>query len=72
LLTVLQFIEGEGSLNFKILKALCLSQFSKSEKSFKRNVNDKILLLIRSRFDNNLVGDDIDAAYHIKRVYLKT
>jgi len=69
LLLVARNIRGKGSLNFRILKALCLSQFSKDEKSFIEDVNDEIILIIRARFDNTLVGKDIDAAYHIKSVF---
>jgi len=37
------FIKGDGSLNFKILKVLCLTQFSKDEKSFIKDANEVIL-----------------------------
>jgi len=68
LLTVTKYIEGEGSLNFKILKALCLSRFSKDEKSFIPDSNFKILGIIRGRFDS-IPSFDIDASKHIKSVF---
>jgi len=51
LLTAAKFIKIEGSLDFKILFTLCLSQFNKKQTDFKKDAIKEIIDEINTRFN---------------------
>jgi len=70
LLTVAQEFNrsGSGSSNFKILKALCYSQFNEDFTDFKENVNKYILFIIRERL-NILVNEDEKLGSYYRQIF---
>jgi len=70
LLHTANFIDVEGSQNFKILYALYKSQVEPSEISFKKRARSEIIGNMLGRF-NSLVNDDIYRAEHMKSIFFK-
>jgi len=68
LLTAAKFIKKQGSLNLKILYALCLSQFNEEQTDFKNNASKEIILEMNSRF-YSLTKEEMDDAYLIEKTY---
>ncbi|ORX80527.1 hypothetical protein BCR32DRAFT_327684 [Anaeromyces robustus] len=68
LLHAASFIDGNGSLNFKILYALFKSQVEIDETSFKKTARSEIIGNMLGRF-NSLVNEDIIEAEHMKSVF---
>jgi len=68
LLIAAKFIKKQGSLNFKMLYALCLSQFNEQQTDFKDNATKDIILEINSRF-YSLTKEEMKDAYFIERTY---
>jgi len=69
------FIDGEGSLNYKILKALCLSQVNEECTDVKENANEDIIFIIREKNfylvneDKELVSDELMPYMKVLREY---
>jgi len=66
LLTAAKFIKKEGSLNFKILYALCLSQFNEQQTDFKDIASKEIIQEMNCRF-YCLTEKEMDYAYFIEK-----
>jgi len=68
ILTVAKFVIDYGSSNFKILYALCESQFKEDYSDFKDSANREIIVEINNRF-RYLVNDDIEYAKSLKETF---
>jgi len=68
MLNAAKFINTEGSLNFKILYALCMSQFNEDKTAINENWREEILMIILGRFAA-LVKDDKTYATNLMYKY---
>jgi len=68
ILTVAKFVIDYGSSNFKILYALCISQFNEDASNFKDNANGEIINEINERF-SHLKDDEIEDARYLQETF---
>jgi len=70
LLNLTNCINSEGTFNFKILYALCMSQFNKEQTAFREDACEEVIIEIQRRF-YYLVNEEYDEKALILKNKLK-